>query len=147
LLDSEVKASTTDKVNEKQVQEVNKNYLDEAVKYVDNVKKQLERYGTAAGDFVDKGIMGLISLIGFARKNNKVPQTSLEDRWREEIRNKYGGDVGFCDEVKGLNKDGVISWMKKDVAVEIRPGEFISKTLYDTQQYQKSQTENKTDVY
>lgn len=154
ILKSPVKAPNTDDLSQAQLQEQNGILLNKTIQKVNNIRDTLFRnidqfnifQGKIAEGINDK-VAETLSIIGFPQKREKTPQETLEDRWREEIRNEYGGDIGFEDEVKAENSDGDLVWMKRSEAVEVKEGVWKSKTLVNSEEYRKNHPEKKEDVY
>jgi len=88
-----------------------------AVEKIDEVKDKLQ----GGVDNLDqafiraqKNLLRRIShIVGFPVGHAFDREENLEDHLREKIRNEYGGDIPFCDEVRTIDSRGDIVFIKK----------------------------------
>jgi len=64
------------------------------------------------------------SLFKRTEEKDRTGDQTLEEYWREELRQKYGGDIPFCDEVRLL--DGSFA-KKTDVILDSESGTYIRR--------------------
>lgn len=86
--------------------------------------------------------------------DSDTPRENLEKHWRERVRNKYGGNLPFCDEVdangspiKVVDKNGIERFAKADEVIETSEGQYTLKSEVNMDELRKALRSDRYDTY
>lgn len=146
VLRSQVKSKVTTKITRDQMLAVNDSDITEKVRKKDRFVNALNRMsdavtqgaeamGEVAQQFSKRLFDKAVISSGFPESFQKTGVETLKDNQREVVRQKYGGEIPFCDEVIIINDDGTKEFVKKVDATEIEDGVYMKNSDLKKNQY------------
>ncbi|MBD3260237.1 MAG: hypothetical protein GF334_00940 [Candidatus Altiarchaeales archaeon] len=146
VLRSQVKSKVTTKTTRDQMLAVNDSDISEKVRKKDRFVNALNRMsdavtqgaeamGEVAQEFSKRLFNTAVLSSGFPETFQKTGLEALKDNQREVVRQRYGGEIPFCDEVIVINDDGTKEFVKKEDATEIEDGTYRKNSDLKRNQY------------